>query len=75
MGTEYQDKYEQLLEEKKKVELEFGLARRRFKELYVECENQLNNEKETSRQLEIQVKELSKHLDAYKGENEGISFS
>lgn len=72
---EYQEKYEQLLEEKKKVELEFGLARRRFKELYVGCENQLNNEKETSRQLEIQVKELTRQVDTQKGENEGIRIA
>jgi len=71
-ADDYQEKYEQLLEEKKKVELEFGLARRRFKELYVGCENQLNNEKENTRQLDIQVKELVRQVDALKSENEGI---
>merc|ERR1711962_1205762 len=59
----------------KKVELEFGLARRRFKELYVGCENQLNNEKENSRQLENQVKELTNQIDACRGENEGIRIA
>lgn len=73
--AEYQDKYEKLLEEKKKVELEFGLARRRFKELYVDCENQLNNEKENSRQLEIQLKDLTKQVHDCKVENEGIRIA
>lgn len=72
---EYQEKFEQLLEEKKQVELEFGLARRRFKELYVGCENQLNNEKETSRQLEIQVKELTRQIDSVRSENEGVQIA
>lgn len=72
---EYQEKYETLLEEKKKIELEFGLARRRFKELYVGCENQLNNEKENSRQLEIQVKELTRQVDHYKAEMEGVRIA
>ena len=72
---EYQEKYELLLEEKQKVELEFGLARRRFKELYLGCENQFNNEKETSRQLEIQVQELTRQVDEVKSEIEGVRIA
>uniref|UniRef100_T2MDG8 Rab GTPase-binding effector protein 1 n=1 Tax=Hydra vulgaris TaxID=6087 RepID=T2MDG8_HYDVU len=69
---DYKEKYEELLAEIEKSELEFGQKRAQFRQLYLDCENKLKDQKDITKQHEQKISELTKQLEIYKTENEGI---
>ncbi|XP_065663176.1 rab GTPase-binding effector protein 1 isoform X4 [Hydra vulgaris] len=69
---DYKEKYEELLAEIEKSELEFGQKRAQFRQLYLDCENKLKDQKDITKQHEQKISELAKQLEKYKTENEGI---
>ncbi|XP_066921151.1 rab GTPase-binding effector protein 1-like [Clytia hemisphaerica] len=74
-ADEYKTKYEALVLEKNQMERDFGQKRAQFRQLYLDVEGKLKNEKEVVKQLEIQTKDLTKKNEDLKSENEGIRIA
>jgi len=72
MEGDYKKLYEGLLDDKKKMELDFGQKRAQFRQLYLDCEEKLNKEKTTSKELEIQINDLSMQISKLKEDNDNI---
>lgn len=74
-AEEYKAKYEALVLEKSQMEMQFGQKRAQFRQLYLDVEEKLKAEKESSKQLEIQLRDLTKKNDDLRSEIEGVRIA